>query len=212
MYPEFHHFILSNIGGRTDSFFNTFFAEFLASFIVLIIGSIFIPKYLDWRKKPHLIIFNALTRNKIFHLTKSQDGFLESTLDLTIKNKGLTTQREWFWHLIVPPELQSQIRSLDALITCQSEDLFSAGRKWKHYLGSSQPKEVIYIGRNLRFNYELKIKTLKREQSDYKIYYYFSTEFGTWPKNAEKIESVIENPSVLFSPKYLGNIELKPFV
>ena len=204
----YHHFrdVLTSGG----SFWEAFFAELFASLIVLTIASFLIPKYLDWRKKPKLTIINQRSRNDTFNLTRAADNSWEATLNLVIKNEGPTTQREWFWHLIVPLELQPQITMLDATVTCQANELKSGGQRWRHYFGSSTPKEVIYSGRNLKFNYELKVKTTDQQPKGYKIYYYFSTEFGTWPRKAMDLESVIDKPEVVFGSDYLGKINLEP--
>lgn len=189
-----------------------FFSNLLAGLIILIIGSFTVPWYLDWRKRPRLTIINPRTRNNKFTLTKTPDGLWESILELVIKNETTFSQREWFWHIIVPLELNPQFESLDQTVTCQHNLIQINGYKWRHYFGSSTPKEVIFPKRGLRFNYRIKVKTSKPDKKEHRIYYYFNTEFGSWPPKANQIESEIINQSVdqeiVFNSDYLRSIVL----
>jgi predicted secreted protein len=173
-----------------------------------------VPWYLDWRRKPHLTIINPNTRNSTFYLTKAKNNHWEATLELVIKNEKRFSQREWFWHILVPTELNPQFESIDQAITCQHNEVSVNGKTWRHYFGNSTPKEVIFPRRTLRFNYKIKIMTSQDAVQKYQIHYYFNTEFGTWPRKADQIESIALNPSIdqaiAFGSEYLGHIDLEP--
>jgi hypothetical protein len=209
---HYHHLVFIHSGSST--FLEAFSAELIAGLVILIVGSFAVPRYLDWRRKPHLTIINPATRNSTFYLTKAGDGFWEATLELVIKNQTAFSQREWFWHIMIPTKLNPQFESLDQTITCQNNDIATNGQTWRHYFGNATTKEVIFPKRTLRFNYRIKIKTSEKEASKYQIHYYFNTEFGTSPSKADQIESIITNPdtdkSIVFNSEYLASINLEP--
>jgi hypothetical protein len=211
-YHNFYSHLLE-IHSGSSSFWEPFFSELFAGLIVLFIGSLAVPRYLDWRRRPHLSVINPVTRSDDFQLTKASDGFWEATLEFVIKNQTDFTQREWFWHIFIPAELNPQFESLDQTIACQVNCVIVSGKSWRHYFGNSSPKEVIFPRRTLRFNYRIKVKTSKKERDEYKIHYYFITEFGNWPKKADQIETIAMNlsidQSIVFTSDYLASVSLK---
>lgn len=209
---SFHHHLLQH--SDTSPFWEALSAEIIAGLVLLVIGSFVVPWYLDRRRRPHLEIINPFTRTNKFYLTKASNEHWVATLDLVIKNEKRFSQREWFWHILIPLELNPQFESLDQTITCQCNEIEVNGKKWRHYFGNSTPKEVIFPNRTLRFNYKIKVMTNLTDPKNYKIHYYFNTEFGAWPTKADQIESIGLNPaldqSVAFTPEYLASIDLEP--
>lgn len=192
----------------------TFFSELVSGLVLLAFGSFTVPWYLDWRRKPHLTIINPETRNETFSLSRSTDGFWESTLHPSIKNHTKFTQREWYWHILVPKELNQNVICLDRASTPQRNEVTVNGQTWVHYFGNASSNEVIFPHRSLRFNYMFKVKTSSKDKKEYKVHYYFDTEFGAWPPKARQIESIATNSkrdqSTAFTEDYLASFILRP--
>lgn len=205
----YQHFqTVSSSGG----FLETFLAELLASLVVAVLGATLIPAYLDWRKKPKLEFKNRATRTNAFTLTRAQDGQGEGTFALVIRNEGAVAQREVFWHLLFPNELQVSVISYETGTTLPSETLQGAGRTWRHIGGKLT--DPIFAKKGLIFPYKLVVKTPTSKQTIHSAYYFFSTEFGTSPATAEKfheMEAALgRNADGLLDPEDLGKIILQP--
>ncbi len=213
MHHHFYRLVRPIMDGQTISLAQTFFIELSVSLITLAVGSYVIPTYLDWRKKPHLEIVNPVNGNYIFDLTKSTDDKWEASIDFVIKNKGLATQKEWFWHLFVPLELSHQSRIFDSATGSIQHDVVSSGNKsWRHYFNTIPSTKMIYAKRSLKLNFGLDIKTSDSESREYKIYYYFVSEFGTWPRVSAEIEYAVESQNKFFNPECLAYVKLQPHV
>ncbi len=182
---------------------SSFIGDLFAGLCILLVGTFLVPKYLEYRQKPKLLIKNRKTRDDIFLLTRAEYNYWEGSFSLAVYNAGPVTQRHWYWHLLIPEELQPNL-----VRAGRSETLVDRDRNWIHFLGSSS--EPIYSHKSIVFPHELKVKTTTRETNEYKIYYYFSTEFGTYPPNAGKLDEIVqENPERAFENDSLGSITIR---
>ena len=191
--------------------FKTFIADLVSGIIILIIGTTIIPCYLDWRKKPRLKLVNSTTGKSNFFLTKSEDGYPEATLNLSTLNESKFIQRNFFWHILIPGDLDSSFEG-KYVTPCSKTVVVIDGQEWSHYYGSSTDEEFILPRRSLKFNYLIKIKSKDSTINRYKLYYYFITEFGYCPSKSVKMVDLVGSPKKskksIFSPKYFKSIEL----
>lgn len=194
------------------NFIDTFLAEFLASLLVAILGATLIPAYLDWRKKPKLVLKDRMTRSDVCKLTKAQDGQWEGTFLLVIRNNGSVTQRGIYWHLLVPEELAAHVIAFETAQGVPSEILEGAGKTWRHFSG--KVTDPVFAKKGLMFPYKVIVKTPSTEPKEYGIYYFFSTEFGTSPASAEKYHEAEaakgREADDLLDIEDLGKIILRP--
>ncbi len=210
MYEHIHHFQQTSSGG----FWQAFLAELLAGIIVTILGATLIPAYLDWRKKPKLEFKNRATRTDTGLLTRAQDGCWEGSFGLVIRNDGPTSQKDVFWHMLIPEDLRPEINPYDPARVARpgSERLVGMGKNWRHFLGKIE--DPIFAHKGLIFPHEIKVKSLSRDPETYPIYYYFSSEFGTSPARAEKFHEIERalgrDADAAFKPEYLSKLTLKP--
>jgi len=213
MYPHFYHLQHFHQAVTSSSFSETFWAEFAASLIITVLGATLIPKYLDWRKRPKLEFRNRTSRTNHCVLTVSQDDKWEGSFQLAIRNEGPTTQRDIYWHILIPNELEVTLTPFDAREPTPGYEILRNSRiAYKHFSG--EEKRSIFSRTGLTFPYEMKLKTPTNRRQIHKIYYYFRAEFGTSPARAEKYHEIERalgrNADDAFKPEYLSELVIEP--
>lgn len=205
-----HHFYTIHSASQTFSsgFFSSFFGDLMAGLIIALLFSIFYPLYLDFRKKAKVTIINRDSRNKFFELTQSSDGQWEATLKLAIKNNGVATLNCCYYTFLIPSELNAKPNFLTGIPNPEvvtfdigQEEISHNRLLWKRWYGLI--KDPQFPGRSYIYPYEIKIKV--HAKKEYKIYYYFSTEYGTYPEKAKLIDENLEHA---FEDEYLDYIVL----
>lgn len=167
---------------------SSFIGDLFAGLMITILATFLIPTYLDWRKRPILEFKNRATRNEVCILTKNVGDRWEGTYQLMIQNIGAFTQQNIYWHIIIPNELEVSFSEFNKNSPLPYEIVQGSGKLYKHFSGEEQ--RPIWSKSNLTFPYEMKIKTTKKVLGQNKIYYYFSTEFGTSPRRMEKYKQI----------------------
>ena len=187
----------------------SFTGDLVAGLFITILGAFFIPAYLDWRKRPVLFIKNRATRTDVCPLGKASDGRWEGTFQLVVRNEGPTTQREWYWHLLIPTD--NMTVSMRGNPAPAGEPMEGSGHTWVHFLGKFG--EPIFPYGGFIFPFELSLKTTSTTPATYEAYYYFSTEFGTSPKGARKFADIVaaigRDADNAFKPEYLSRLVIE---
>ena len=156
------------------------------------------------------MLVNPATRGNTFTLPKAKNGAFEDVLEFAVQNKKDMTEREWFWHMLVPADLHPHIEFTDPTSPCQRNEVTLNGEVWHHYFGASRRADIIFPKRLLRLNHRLKVSIPPEGLESYRIYYYFVTEFGYWPRRAGRMElftmgAGTDSPAVL-SSKYFAQL------
>lgn len=181
-------------------FLSSFLANLSAGILLAILGYLFFPGLLRlWHKPEVRFLLRGGDRGKIFKMTKAKDGNWEGTMHLRIKNDSRSVLRQYYWHLLIPSILNPKIIGHDGGLELQSESYEnSALLHWKGKIEDS-----IFIERSFVFPFEIKMKTSSSGHWD--ASYWFSTEFGMFPKNAKLIET---DSHKTIEKGYLGKLEI----
>ena len=95
---------ISNFLGN-GSFQTSFWGNLLSDVIVVLSLSFLFPYYyFRWYKKPNIKIFNRRNRKEIIELNHIS-GVFKSTTQLIVENKGNEGLKDWYWHFLIPQEL-----------------------------------------------------------------------------------------------------------
>src|SRR5258708_1869660 len=106
------------------AFFTAFWAEFLAGFILLVLGSVVIPAYLRFRNRPKLKLRSRVDGKNVFVLTQSQDKSWHTCITLDIQNRGYKTMERFYWEIFLEKDLLSEAPELAIK--------YADGKEWTH--------------------------------------------------------------------------------
>lgn len=151
---------------KFENFWANFFADFIAGAILLVAGSILLPRYLEYRKRPKLkMVFKP-------GLAKNKNNTYAGNLDLGVENNGEHTISHFYWHLFVPQDVNVHFLPNSKPPTVQTNG------NWRHFSALEEspvyPKRTFTIG-------ALNVNDAPTE--NFRMYSFFSTEFGTDPHN-----------------------------
>ena len=179
------------IKSESYPWWSAFFAEFFAALIILIIATFVIPRYLDWRKRPDIPLINLETGEDTFSLGETETNY-NTLLHLAIVNKKQVSLSNIFWHLYIPKVLNPIFRNG---FSCSPKIHIMNGDEWLYYNGSIPGP--LYPNRKSLFPHEIALTLEKtNEIKGYQIYYYFSTEYGTYPSKASSEHIFLKEPYV----------------
>ncbi|MCF7864994.1 MAG: hypothetical protein K9M11_00620 [Candidatus Pacebacteria bacterium] len=158
-------------------FWSAFFAQLLATLIVVIIGSVVIPPILKWRKRTKLKFFKTHTFfSKNFELTESSDGEYEATLHLSIKNFGSETVERFYWEMYFPKEMSVELVTKPPYPRYFTTNHQKGNKYLRHYGYVELP---LFSLDEVDFVYEIKVKI--KEKKKIKIFYFFNSDNGVSP-------------------------------
>ena len=159
-----------------DSFWLSFWSNFLASSLVLFLASVILPQAFRWRDMPSVRLIDSKNRKNKFEFTEAADGQWEATLELRIFNNGRHTLDRYYWEIFIPKKLQYSFHH----DFHREEKIVLTDEPWDKYRRISGyttrpvfPEDTIY------FPFRIKIKQEKHTPTN--LYYLFRTEYGHDP-------------------------------
>lgn len=172
--------------------------------LLTILGTLLIPKYIDWRNRPNVKIFfkvsNKYQENLSLEFGQIKDGF-----DLSIKNYGLKTYREVYWNLSVSNKVKIVFKPDKDNHVPQRRPLPNSDFD----IISGLIREPLYPGRICAFSPAIISWQFPMEINEYQFYYYFSTEYGLSPKKAEIINLINRNLSPEDTFNYMDKVTIR---
>jgi len=155
-----------------DSFLSNFFADVAALFL----ASVLLPFALSWRELPKVALVNTKGRQQRFKFSKTVDEQWETTLTLNIRNGGRHTLEKYYWEIYFPHNL---VCELEKAIAYEEKipTLTEVGERFTRVYGYMEVP--LFTLDDIPFPYRLKIKTKEKHKAT--IYYFFRTEYGTYP-------------------------------
>lgn len=165
--------------GFIDSspFWSAFFAQLLATLIVVIIGSIIVPPILTWFARTKMIFYKNHTRRETkFYFSESKDGEYESTLHLSVGNLGKKTVERFYWEMYTDKDLDVNLVTKPPYPHYFTTHQEERGKMLRLYGYIEMP---IFPLDNIDFVFEMKFKVKKRRKID--IHYYFRSDNGDSP-------------------------------
>lgn len=187
-----------------SSFFSSFYSNLAAALIIAALFSIIYPRIQQALLRPKLQLLVGKKARKNVELTVAKDGNWEATLTLIIKNNGSATLRDVYYALFFPVVLKPQLPNrLSDDATIQATPLL--GSNWVKIHGII--RSPIYPKRLLTFPFQIKVKTEPTSISDWVMLYFFSTEYGMYPRGAEALNEL--HKQAILEAK-LGGIKIFP--
>jgi hypothetical protein len=153
----------------SSPFLTAMFASLLSGVTIAVLFSLVFPRYYyKSLRKPKLFFLTRNIRERNIQLTNASDGNFEASAVLVIKNDGLETLRDFYWHLFIPKQLNPNLVPLALIKESYQIDNIkdNEGNEWTHF--NSLTSEPLYPNSYMKFPYEIKIKT--SEAKKYKIF------------------------------------------
>ena len=138
---------------ESSPFFSAFYGALLSGLIIGGLFYIIFPRVLKSLKKPKLSFLLRKSRGKVFIMSKAIDGNWEGTMHLAIKNDGRETINKYYWHLLIPSDLNPVIVDRISGVGIKPELLED---DWSSFSGNLN--DPLFPKRNFIFPYEIKIK------------------------------------------------------
>jgi len=160
----------------SSPFWSSFFSQLLATFIVVLIGSVMIPPILRWTQRAKMVFFRTGTRRgKNFEFTQSKDGLWKSILHISVKNLGKKTVERFYWEMYVEKDVVVEL-----VAKSPYPNKFSNRQIGDKYIRLYGYVEMpIFPLDDIDFPFEVRLDTEKKKKVN--IYYYFRTDSGDSP-------------------------------
>jgi hypothetical protein len=158
------------------AFWPAFFAELFAGFLLLVLGTFFLPPYLEWRQRPKLKLFDTKSGDQDFKWSERADKKFETTLHLSIQNMGKSTLDSFYWEIYIEKDIAI---ATPAAVT-HPDDFPIERREGDKFLRLyGYIKRPLFSMDEIEFPYQLKL--LSSSRRTLKIPYFFRTSWGARP-------------------------------
>ncbi len=159
------------------SFLASFWSQLLATLIIVLIGSVIIPRIVRWSQRAKLKFYAAgSNRGTKFHFTQSSNGDWDVILHLTVRNEGTKTIERFYWEMYLPKDVSISLDEIPPYPRYYTTDEKIEGDYVHRYGYIEMP---IFPLDQIPFVHVLKLRTKTRK--DLHIYYYFRTDLGEYP-------------------------------
>lgn len=164
----------------SSPFLSSFFGDLLAGLTLLVLGSWFIPKYLNWINRPKM---NFISKNgkypyNEFRFINSTEypKYNECQLMLLVSNRSNKTIERFYWEIFVKSNL---LVGADAVQQNSQEFRYTKENAGEYTRLHGYINLPIFFLENIDFPFYIKLKTEKPIET--KVYYYFKTDMGQVP-------------------------------
>lgn len=167
----------------TRLFWEVLASVMLAEAAVAAAAAWLLPRYLAHIRRPRM----KMTALYGFRLSRAEDGHPRGTLRLGIRNQGDTTLDRYRWHLFVPKALRPEITTREGDRTVNIGTRVIGGYEYATgYIGNDPllPKTT----KELPF--AVRLESNRSDVTEWTMRYAISTEFGQFPTEAERHESL----------------------
>lgn len=173
---------ISNI--NLTPFWSDFWSNLLASLVVGIMLALVFPYYLDYLQRPRDLKFQFnSTNNDILKLTKTGENKLSYVfqLDLTHLRGSKSFNQPIIWHLYLPKTINPKIDQIPgSTLNYTSEVVDNAFILQGKIEGPIYANSVSKLFLNISGSFDVVPSTWNKKIP---LYYYFSTEYGNYPRN-----------------------------
>ncbi len=161
----------------------SFITNFVSGLLLLVIGSIFLPRYLRYLRRPKMVefFFNETSCNKI-KAKNCGNGKFEFDFEPILRHDSEEPIREGvFWSLHFPEFVEVTVISLGKTTMPGTEDNLNFYGKINHTIFKDGTFRLQY-----RFVCKFDISNIQEHFHRFAILSWFSTEFGDYPKNLKR--------------------------
>ncbi len=160
---------------QSCSFISTFWSNLLSSATITILFGIFIDQFTELTKKPSLrmVIKQGRSYSDRIVLTCREDGNYETSFRIAIRNDGnkMLKPAEGYWHFYLPNAQDVKPDGEAAKFVSSDNDHIRNCIDLPIF-----PKSFLDVGP------EFKITIPKADVETFKVYYFFETNYGYFPK------------------------------
>lgn len=164
-------------------FWEVLAAVILAETAVAVLAGIGLPRYLAYIRRPK-VKMSALYG---FRLSRAEDGHPRGTMRLGIRNLGDATLYRYRWHLFIPKGLHPEItmREGDHTVNIGTREI--GGYEYATGQVSDDP---ILPKTTKELPLSVRMESNRSDMDGWTLRYAVSTEFGQFPAEAERHESL----------------------
>lgn len=168
-----------------------FWSNLTSSLIVATLLSILLPRYLSYIKRPKkLDFFLRESRSDSIKAIKQSTGTFKYVIEPVFRHlSGETFRDDIYWHMHIPKFLNPVVESLGPdTLPMQREEKTGDGEILMHFSGKFPGP--IFTGTTHAFHYKFSgtfelTAEQKQKNSKIIIYYFFSTEYGNYPRSVK---------------------------